>query len=162
MDNQNLIIVGKINGPWGIKGFVKFTPNINEPGLYEINNTFYLDNQQTELIEIVTQNKKKFLRFMSINNRNDAEEIAGKKLAVDPQDFENINFIQNNDSKIGMQVRSKNSIIGIIEKIIQTGANDVFVVQTQSGELLVPDIEDYIVSIDEESNLMIIQNENGL
>jgi 16S rRNA processing protein RimM len=162
VNNQNLIEVGKINGPWGIKGFVKFTPNINELGLYEINNIFYLDNQKTELVEIVTQNKKKYLRFISIDNRNDAEEIAGKILAIDPRDFENINFAQNNESRIGMQVRSKNSIIGIIEQIIQTGANDVFVVQTQSGELLVPDIDDYIVSIDKENNLMIIQNEDGL
>tara|TARA_Y100001970_G_C14121123_1_gene796352 strand:+ start:290 stop:778 length:489 start_codon:yes stop_codon:yes gene_type:complete len=162
VNNQNLIVVGKINGPWGIKGFVKFTPNINELGLYEINNTFYLDNQKTELLEIVTQNKKKYLRFTSINNRNDAEEIAGKILAIDPRDFRHINFTQNNENRIGMQVRSKDSIIGIIEQIIQTGANDVFVVQTQSGELLVPDIDDYIVSIDEGDNLMIIQNEDGL
>ena len=76
MANQNLLVVGKINGPWGIKGFVKFTPNVNEPGLFEKNNTFYLDDQQTKLIDIVTQNKKKYLRFASIENRNEVEILA--------------------------------------------------------------------------------------
>jgi len=160
--NQNLLVVGKINGPWGIKGFVKFTPNVNEPGLFEKNNTFYLNDQQTKLIDIVTQNKKKYLRFASIENRNDAEKIAGKILAIDTNDFEKINFTQNNKNRIDMEVRTKDSLIGKIEQIIKTGANDVFVVKTQSGELLVPDIADYVVSIDDESNLMIIQNEDGL
>ena len=57
---------------------------------------------------------------------------------------------------------SNNSILGMIEQIIQTGANDVFVVRTPSGELLVPDIADFIVSVDEENNLMTIKNEDGL
>ena len=50
----------------------------------------------------------------------------------------------------------------MIEQVIQTGANDVFVVRTPSGELLVPDIADFIVSVDEENNLMTIKNEDGL
>ena len=56
-----------------------------------------------------------------------------------------------------MQVISNNSILGMIDQIIQTGANDVFVVRTPSGELLVPDIADFIVSVDEENNLMPIK-----
>ena len=95
MKKQNLIVVGKINSPWGIKGFVKFTPSVNEPGLYEKNNIFYLDDQQTELTEIIIQNKKKYLRFESIENRNDAESLAGKMLAVNSNDFKNINLIEN-------------------------------------------------------------------
>ncbi|MFL2634903.1 MAG: ribosome maturation factor RimM [Dehalococcoidia bacterium] len=162
MKKQNLIVVGKINGPWGIKGFVKFTPSVNEPGLYEKNNIFYLDNQQTELTEIMIQNKKKYLRFESIENRNDAESLAGKTLAVNSHDFKNINLIEKKETRIGMQVISNNSILGMIEQVIQTGANDVFVVRTPSGELLVPDIADFIVSVDEENNLMTIKNEDGL
>ena len=71
-------------------------------------------------------------------------------------------MIENKETRIGMQVISNNSILGMIEQVIQTGANDVFLVRTPSGELLVPDIADFIVSVDEENNLMTIKNEDGL
>ena len=50
----------------------------------------------------------------------------------------------------------------VIKEIIKTGANDVYIVSTKDGELLVPAIDDFVQNIDEKNNKIIIKNEEGL
>lgn len=160
-DNQ-LLIIGTIHGPWGIKGFVKFTPYVDDLAIFAINNNFYLDSTETTLVDIIIQNNKRFLRFNNINNRNDAEQLNGKKITVYSSAYPDVILNNIADSHIGMDVIANNKTIGVIKEIIKTGANDVFLVDTKSGELLIPVIEDFIQNIDKKNNKIIIQNQEGL
>lgn len=164
LDNQDnqLLIIGTIHGPWGIKGFVKFTPYVNDMTIFEINNNLYLDTIETSLVDIVIQNDKRFLKFNNINNRNDAEKLNGKQITVYTSDYPDITLNNIADNRIGMDVEASSKIIGFIKEIIKTGANDVYIVSTKDGELLVPAIDDFIQNIDEKNNKIIIKNEEGL
>jgi 16S rRNA processing protein RimM len=54
-------------------------------------------------------------------------------------------------------------ILGIVERILETGANDVYIVKDENGaELLIPAIESVILKIDLENNQIFIRLLPGL
>ena len=66
---------------------------------------------------------------------------------------------------IGMKVlmEDKDSSLGIITEIIETGANDVYIVRNQDGsELLLPAIDPVIKDIDIEQNVIRVRLLPGL
>ena len=54
------------------------------------------------------------------------------------------------------------SLFGRIKDVMETGANDVYIVQTQEKEVLIPAIKDCILQVDVESNKMVIHLMKGL
>ena len=64
---------------------------------------------------------------------------------------------------IGMEVFLEDgSLFGRIKDVMETGANDVYIVQTQEKEVLIPAIKDCILQVDVESNKMVIHLMKGL
>jgi len=63
----------------------------------------------------------------------------------------------------GMTVRTiEGQIIGIIEEVLTTGSNDVYIVRDGIREYLIPAIKDVIKEIDLESRTMLISPMKGL
>lgn len=65
---------------------------------------------------------------------------------------------------IGMHVENEDaSFQGILQDVIETGANDVYVIQTEQGsEVLIPAIKDCILSVDTTSREMKVHLLDGL
>ena len=70
-------------------------------------------------------------------------------------------FIQD---LIGVEVRDADTdeVYGTIADVMQTGANDVYVIKGEKREYLVPAIADVVVSTDIDSNIMTIRPLDGL
>jgi len=67
------------------------------------------------------------------------------------------------DQKLGLKVfTDKDAELGYIKEIIKTGANDVFVVEEGSKEILIPDIKDVVLKIDVKNQKMIVHIIPGL
>ena len=59
---------------------------------------------------------------------------------------------------IGLQVwTTLGDYLGKVEDVLPTGSNDVYVVQSEAGELLVPAIDDVVKKIDVEGNRMVVE-----
>ena len=64
---------------------------------------------------------------------------------------------------IGLQVMTdEGEELGELTEILETGANDVFVVRGTEGELLIPDLPEVIQEIDIESGQILVQLPAGL
>jgi 16S rRNA processing protein RimM len=64
---------------------------------------------------------------------------------------------------IGLAVRTEEGeSLGHVRDIIQTGANDVYVVDTDPGELLVPAIKDVVKRIDPANGEMVVRLLEGM
>ena len=73
------------------------------------------------------------------------------------------NTIILDDQVIGLTViTNEGKELGQIVEIIETGANDVFVVDAGNKEILLPDIEDVIKKVDLKKRLMIVHLLPGL
>ncbi len=64
---------------------------------------------------------------------------------------------------LGMEVRlTDGRSLGMIEEVISTGANEVWEVRGEMGEVLVPVIEDVVKAIDFDSRVATIEAIPGL
>ncbi|OGO19195.1 MAG: 16S rRNA processing protein RimM [Chloroflexi bacterium RBG_16_48_8] len=105
------------------------------------------------------------LSLEALNSREDAEAYREATLFVRFEDTSPLaEGVYFHWQLLGLNVVSdEDENLGTLEEIIETGANDVYLIHTHSGaELLLPAIESVIKSIDLEKNLMIVHLLPGL
>ena len=97
-------------------------------------------------------------------SRDDADQLRSKLVMIDPDQAAPLEGEQYYLFQlIGLSVRSNNREIGPVKEVLQTGANDVYIVESPThGELLLPAHEETIVSIDFESRLITMSLPDGL
>ena len=104
------------------------------------------------------------LSLAGYNSRDDAERLRAKFVMIDreqaaPLEGEQYYLFQ----LIGLRVFSNNEEIGQVKEVLQTGANDVYIVESPAhGELLLPAHEETIVSIDFASRAITMSLPEGL
>lgn len=166
---ENLLQVGVITQTHGIKGEVKVFPTTDDVKRFKKLKHVLLDTGN-ENIELEIEGVKFFkqyviLKFKGIDNINDVEKYKGKSLLVTR---ENAVKLKKNEyfiaDMIGMNVvTDEEKDFGILKEVMQTGANDVYVVETIDGkEVLLPAIKQCILEVDIENHLMKVHIMKGL
>lgn len=157
---------GKIVTTHGIRGEVKIMPYTDTPELLcEFDRLFIGKNHEEISIERSRVFKNTVIaKLRGYDTPEDAEKLRNKILYMHRDDLEldeNTYFIQD---LIGLEVRDADTefLYGKITDVMQTGANDVYVVRGEEREYLVPAIPDVIISTDIDSNIMTIRPLDGL
>ncbi len=169
MQKDDYLQVGVITTTHGIRGEVKVFPTTDDPARFEELEQVMLDTGRA-LLPLEIQNVKYFkqyviLKFKGIDNINDIEKYTNCPLLVSREDAveleEDEYFMAD---MIGMNVYTdEGEKFGKLTDIMETGANDVYVISTEShGEVLIPAIKDCILDINTEEHKMIIHLINGL
>lgn len=157
---------GKIVTIHGIKGEVKIMPYCDSPKLLcEFGRLFIGKNHEEIIVERSRVQKNMVIaKLEGFDTTEEAEKLRNKILYMHRDDLEldeNTYFIQD---LIGMEVKNADSgfVYGKITDVMQTGANDVYVINGADREYLVPAIPDVVVSTDINSNIMLIRPLDGL
>ncbi len=161
--------VGAITSTHGIRGEVKVFPTTDDPARFKKLKKVILDTGKEEL-ELEIKSVKFFkqfviLGFRGIDNINDIEQYKKATLWVERKDAipleENEYYIAD---LIDLEVvTEEGESLGIISDVMQTGANDVYVVATpDEKELLIPAIKSCILKVDFEANKMTVHLLDGL
>ena len=166
---EDLLQVGVITTTHGIRGEVKAFPTTDDAHRFDYLQSVLLDTGK-ELCELDIERVKYFkqyviLKFKDVDNINDIEPYKGKSLYV-TREFavplkENEYYIAD---LIDMEVYLENGeYFGTLMDVMETGANDVYVVHIESGkEVLIPAIKDCIKKVDVENGKMVIHLLKGL
>lgn len=166
---EDLLKVGVITTTHGVRGEVKVFPTTDTPERFLELDYVLLDTGR-ELKRLEIQNVKFFknlaiLKFRDIDNINDIEMYKGKDLWIpreEGQDLgENEYYVAD---LLGMDVVLEDgSHFGILKDVMETGANDVYVVTTGDGkEVLLPAIRECILDVDVEAGKMTVHLMKGL
>nr|WP_263313517.1 ribosome maturation factor RimM [Mammaliicoccus sp. Marseille-Q6498] len=160
--------IGKIVNTHGIKGEVKvlsdsdFTEERFQPG-----QSIVVKHKNEELSFVIASYRmhKNFhlLTFEGIHNINDIEYLKGSKIFQE-QGNDSIGLEENEfyySDIIGCTVFVKDEALGRVVEIIETGANDVWVVKGDK-EYLIPYIEDVVKQVDVENKTILIEPMEGL
>ncbi len=157
---------GKIVTTHGIKGEVKIMPYTDVPELLcEFDRLFLGKNHEEIFVERSRVFKGMVIaKLEGISTVEDAEKLRNKILYMHRDDLEldeDTYFIQD---LIGMEVKDADTgfMYGKIADVMQTGANDVYVIKGEEKEYLVPAIADVVVSTDIDENIMTIRPLEGL
>ncbi len=166
---EDLLRVGVIANTHGIRGEVKVFPTTDEKERFKDLKKVILDmGKEQKVLEIQSVRFFKnlvILKFKGIDNINDIEMYKGKDLLVTREDAvpleEGEYFIAD---LLDLDVYSdEDEKIGVLYDVMQTGANDVYVVKTEEGkEILLPAIDECILDINLEESRMTVHIMEGL
>lgn len=166
---DDLLQVGIISSMHGIRGEVKVFPTTDDPNRFKKLKSVLLDAGR-ETLELQVEQVKFFkqfviLKFKEFDNINEVEKYKGKGLFVTR---ENAVKLKPNEyfiaDMIGMEVfTDEGRKFGILTDVLETGANDVYVVETEEQkEMLLPAIKECILNVDITGRKMEIHLMEGL
>ena len=166
---EQLLRVGVISSTHGVRGEVKVYPTTDDVNRFKKLKKVVLDTGR-EYIDLEISGVKFFknlviLKFKGIDNINDIEKYKGKDLLVHREDAvaleENENYVADLiDLKV---VTDEGEVLGYLTEVMETGANDVYIVETEDGrELLLPAIRECILDVDLDEEVMMVHVMPGL
>ena len=166
---EELLQVGVITSTHGVRGEVKVYPTTDDATRFKQLKHVLLDTGK-ETLPLEIQGVKFFkqfviLKFKGIDNINDIEKYKRCPILVERCDAveleEDEYFIAD---MIGMAVETEDGKeFGTLKDVIETGANDVYVIEMSDGrEVLVPAIKDCIRKVEPEAGRMEIHLLPGL
>lgn len=169
MYGSDRLRVGVITSPHGIAGEVNVYPTTDDPARFKYLKKVYIDNIK-ELIPSNIESVKFFkgmviLKLDTVKDRNAAELLRKRDLLIDREDAlpleEGEFFICD---LVGLEVVTDGGErLGVLEDILQTGANDVYSVKMEDGkELLIPVTDECVKSIEPENGKIIVHLLPGL
>lgn len=166
---EDMFRIGVITSTHGLRGEVKVFPTTDDVNRFKKLKKCVIRTNKGDVP--VEKNTCKFfknmviLSFKDINDINDIEKYKGCELYVTREDAvpleEGEYYIAD---VIDMQVLTEDGLeLGIIKDVMQTGANDVFVVDTKEhGEVLLPVIPDCVLDMDFDSKKVTVRIMKGL
>ena len=166
---EDLLKVGVITSTHGIRGEVKVFPTTDDAKRFKKLKNVILDNGKEKIdMEIASVRFFKnmvILKFKGIDDINDVEKYKKAELYVTRENAVPLKkdeyFIAD---LIGVEVPSdEGEALGVIDDVLQTGANDVYVIKKAGcQDLLVPAIKACIKEGDIENQKMIVHLLAGL
>lgn len=166
---DNYLRIGVITGPHGVHGEVKVYPTTDDIHRFEELDNVCMDTGKEYRILDIEQVKYfkgvLIIKFRQITDRTEAEKYRNKDLLVDRE-----HAIPLADDEyficdiIGAKVITDDGQdFGILKEVLQTGANDVYVVDRKDGkEVLLPVIPDCILNVDTEQKTVTAHIMKGL
>ncbi|MEG6521611.1 ribosome maturation factor RimM [Desulfotomaculum sp. 1211_IL3151] len=167
--SQDYIKVGEIVNTQGVKGEVRVIPTTDFPERFVKNSKVSVllrDQRKDYTIERAWEHKQFIIiKFVEISDMTEAEKLKGGLLQITPEEL--IPLPEGNYyifQIIGMRVYDQsNQELGNITQVLQTRANDVYVVKNDQGkEILIPAIKSVVKSIDMNSGKMEVVLPDGL
>ncbi len=169
MASNDLILLGKIVATHGIRGQLRVVPY---SGLFD---TFLALGSVTlkdpagcmhvqQIAAATVHGKKLLLSFKGYGDINQVLHLVGCELYIGreqlPEPEEDEYYWHD---LIGLTVVTEGGqLLGILDSIIETGSNDVYVVKSSGREYLVPALAEVITSIDLDKKVMTVAPLEGL
>ncbi|MEN2983519.1 MAG: ribosome maturation factor RimM [Dictyoglomaceae bacterium] len=166
MNERKLIRIAKLGEPFGIRGGIKIYSFYDYIFKLKKGQKLYISEGDTEYIkkEVTLENihfhgKGYVVYFEEFKDRNSIEKLRGNWLLLE-EDFllelpeGSFYFFQI----LGLSVYDLNGeFLGTVREIIQTGSNDVFVVEKQGKELLLPFIKHVIKEVNIKEKRIVVE-----
>jgi 16S rRNA processing protein RimM len=144
------IAVGFIRGPHALDGEVKVELLTDHPDRFRPGAQLLAGARAYTIVGARMHQKALLLELEGINTREDAESLRDTLLEVAEADLPPLpEGAYYRYQLIGIEAFDKEGApLGRIEEVLDTGANDVYVVRNDEGELLLPAIDTVIMRVD--------------
>ncbi len=145
MENDKKVFIGKVTGVHGIKGWLKIQSFSSPPENILNYPSWIIANQGLEDFYLIEQGKKLnnkiIVKLEKIDDRTTAEFLINSKIQILRSDLPKLTNESYYWSDLeGLNVlNSEDNMIGKIESLIETGANDVMVINgSKNKRVLIP------------------------
>ena len=158
------IEIGKIVNTHGLKGHIKVEPWCDGIETFEYLSRVFVKNMSYKIESVKVQKNHFLLKLEGLNSVEEAEKLKNTVLYAQEDEMpplpEGVYYIKD---IIGLDVYDDEKYIGKISDWIETGANNVYVIQRKEGkDILIPAIDSVIKHVDIENNKMSVNMLEGL
>ncbi len=165
-----MFTVGKIVNTHGIRGELRVLPTTDDNNRFKKLKTVYIElYKQTELKQYEIESSrlhKNFvlIKLVGIDDINEAEFLKNATLKIDRKDSLPLEEDEYYISDLyGIDVKTEDGRhLGILQDILFSAANDVYVVKNDMRELLIPAIKQCILKVDIPNKCMTVNLLEGL
>ena len=165
MPRDGFRAVGLIERPRGLKGELKALSLTDFPERFEPGARVFIAGLSRRVARCNWQKGRVYLYLDGVSDRETAESLRGELIEIPaderPKTDEPFWYI---DEIEGLRVLSREGDeLGSIREVLQTGANDVYVVDRgEQRDVLVPAIDDVVVRVDLGAGTMTVDLPDGL
>ncbi|MCX6030652.1 MAG: ribosome maturation factor RimM [Chloroflexi bacterium] len=162
------LAIGAIVGVHGIRGEVKVSLMTDFPERFRRGAKVYLGSgNEVAPVEIEAARPHKdfmLVKFKSVPDRNAAELLREQMVLIPEAEAMPLGEHENYaHDLIGLAVETADGrILGRLVEMLFTKANDVYVVQGDAGEVLIPALRDVVRQVDLAAGKMVVMLPEGL
>jgi 16S rRNA processing protein RimM len=157
------VAVARVLGAWGLRGALKVEPLAQKEALAP-GKTVYIAAETHEIREAQRSGRFVRLTLTGIETREAAAALRDKALEVAESDLEPLPEGQYYRFQLlGLRVvGAGGEDLGRVTDVFAAPENDVYVVQGESGEVLIPAVDDVVQNIDLEAGQITVEIVHGL
>jgi 16S rRNA processing protein RimM len=162
---EDWLRLGVLTAPWGTRGEVKVRLDV-EPAYLERIARVYLgpEHRAIDLLGVFRRGRAYTLQLRGIETVTAAETLRDVDVVIPraeaPPLAEGEFFVAD---VVGLRaVTTTGRALGTVAEVLSTGANDVYVVRGDAGEVLIPAIRDVVTSIDPAAGVLQVEPLPGL
>ena len=158
--------MAQVLAPHGIRGELKCRVITDFPRQrFRRGNTVLIDGESHVIQGARLQGRFVLLKLEDVADRDTAEALRNKDVQIRAEDAVALprgQFYWHQVIGLRVEDTSTHQPIGTVADILETGANDVYVVRGERGEILVPAIKDVVKEIDPAAGRMLIEPLPGM
>lgn len=162
MSQPEMVTLGKISGVFGVKGWVKvFSYTDERDGILAYKPWFLKIAGQWQEIKVISgqsQSKGIVVSLEGVDDRDQAQTLVGCDIAVPREQLRRLGEDEYYwTDLIGMAVDTTTDVkLGTVERLFETGSNDVMVVKGDRERLLPWILGDVIKSVSLEEKKILV------
>ena len=164
--NNELIEIGKIVNTHALRGEVKIQPWCDDAEMYFDLDGVYVDDEYYKIKKARIHKNFVIVKLDRIDSIEQAETLKNIVVKVEKNALgelpEGVYYICD---LLGCRVKtSSGNMLGIVDDVIKTGSNDVYVLkETKSKKpILIPVLPETVLSVDIENKSIIVELLKGL
>ena len=158
------VAVGWIRGPRGVQGELKVDVLTEFPERFARGARLWIAGQAYTVRRSRVHQGTLLLRLEGVETREEAERLRHQLLELPESELKPLGPDQYYRFQlIGLEaVDTSGAPLGRVEDVLETGANDVYVVRDERGELLIPAIDSVVKAVDLAAGRMTVDLPPGL
>ena len=146
-----------------MRGELKVEPLTDFPERFRRGASVWIEGRAYTVSLSRSQPPGLLLQLEGVTTRERAADLRGRYLEVPERDLPELEGAYYRFEIVGLEVfDTSGASLGRVEDVIETGANDVYVVRDAESELLVPAIDTVVKEIDVAGGRMVVEVLEGM
>ena len=161
---ERFLEAGQIVNTHGVRGEVKILPWCDSPEFLCSFDTLYIDGAPVKVTAARPHKGSVLAQLEGVGDVNEAMRLKGKTVFIDRTGVELPDGRHFLADLLGLEVRDTDTgaVLGTVREVLTPPAHEVYVVQGEGREYLIPAVDEFVKEIDVEGGQILVHLIEGM